>query len=78
MTAENEKDCLSKERATWTDEDTRALIIIWEDVLSDLLGAKKKALKGYITIAERLRAVGIRKNTKEVRKKIQNIGNKYR
>ncbi|KAH7985193.1 hypothetical protein HPB49_026558 [Dermacentor silvarum] len=59
MAAENE-GWLSKELATWTNEETRALINIWEDVLPDLRDAKRN-LQVYMTIAERLRAVGIRK-----------------
>ncbi|KAH7932819.1 hypothetical protein HPB49_003257 [Dermacentor silvarum] len=77
MAAESEEGCQSKERTTWTDEETRTLINIWEDVLPDLRGAKRN-LKVYMTIAQRLRAAGIRKSTKEVKKKIQNMGNKYR
>ncbi|KAH7960303.1 hypothetical protein HPB49_018538 [Dermacentor silvarum] len=77
MAAESEEGCLSKERPTWSDEKTRALINIWETSLPYLRGAKRN-LNVYMTIAERLRAVGIRKNTKEVKQKIQNMGNKYR
>ncbi|KAH7931789.1 hypothetical protein HPB49_025916 [Dermacentor silvarum] len=77
MAAESEEGCQSKERTTWTDEETRTLIDIWEDVLPDLRGAKRN-LKVYMTIAQRLRAAAIRKSTKEVKKKIQNMGNKYR
>ncbi|KAH7979414.1 hypothetical protein HPB49_009367 [Dermacentor silvarum] len=70
MAAENEEGCLSKERATWTYEETCALTNILEDVLPDLRGAKRN-LKVYMTIAERIRAVGVRKSIKEVKKKAE-------
>ncbi|KAH8009272.1 hypothetical protein HPB51_014241 [Rhipicephalus microplus] len=56
-----------------SDTDTRLLIRLWEEHLSDLRRAKRNS-KIYAAIAEKIEALGCKKkSTKEVKKKIANI-----
>ncbi|KAH7950397.1 hypothetical protein HPB49_023574 [Dermacentor silvarum] len=70
--AENEKH-----KTHWSDDETRALLKVWEDHLSDLRKTKRN-LKVYVAIAECLRAQGVEKSVKEIKSKIENLGNRYR
>ncbi|KAH7954943.1 hypothetical protein HPB49_023084 [Dermacentor silvarum] len=70
-------DSSSASKTTWSDAETRAIIHLWEEHLPDLRRAKRN-LKVYAAIAENLQALGFDKSTKEVKKKIENLGNKYR
>ncbi|KAH6943911.1 hypothetical protein HPB50_000625 [Hyalomma asiaticum] len=67
----------STTKKAWSDAETRAVISLWEEHLTDLRRAKRN-IKIYTAIAEKLQALGFDKNTKEVKKKIENLGNKYR
>ncbi|KAH6920876.1 hypothetical protein HPB50_028136 [Hyalomma asiaticum] len=67
----------STTKKAWSDAETRAVISLWEEHLTDLRRAKRN-IKIYNAIAEKLQALGFDKNTKEVKKKIENLGNKYR
>ncbi|KAH7941985.1 hypothetical protein HPB49_019209 [Dermacentor silvarum] len=70
--AENEKH-----KTHWSDDETRALLKVWEDHLSDLRKTKRN-LKIYVAIAECLRAQGVEKSVKEIKSKMENLGNRYR
>lgn len=70
--AENEKH-----KTHWSDDETRALLKVWEDHLSDLRKTKRN-LKVYVAIAECLRAQGVEKSVKEIKSKMENLGNRYR
>ncbi|KAH9363036.1 hypothetical protein HPB48_014182 [Haemaphysalis longicornis] len=65
-----------KDRTKWTDDETRAVIILWQDHLPDLRRAKRN-YHVYARIAGRLVALGIEKTVKEVKKKIENLGNLF-
>ncbi|KAH9369419.1 hypothetical protein HPB48_007197 [Haemaphysalis longicornis] len=65
------------DRTKWTDDETRAVIRLWQDHLPDLRRAKRNH-HVYARIAERLVALGIEKTVKEVKKKIENLGNLFR
>lgn len=64
-------------RTQWFESETYALIRIWEDHLSDLRRAKCNK-KVYIAITEKLHSLGITKTVREVKTKIENLGNQYR
>ncbi|KAL1477346.1 hypothetical protein MTO96_035806 [Rhipicephalus appendiculatus] len=66
-----------KQKAHWTDEETRALLKVWEDHLADLRRAKRN-MKVYLAMQECLRAQGIDKSVKEMKSKIENLANRYR
>ncbi|KAH7978497.1 hypothetical protein HPB49_005739 [Dermacentor silvarum] len=70
-------DSSSASNTTWSDAETRAAIRLWEEHLPDLRHAKRN-LKVCAAIAENQQALGFDKSTKEVKKKIENLGNKYR
>ncbi|XP_049512284.1 uncharacterized protein LOC125940297 [Dermacentor silvarum] len=70
--AENEKH-----KTHWSDDETRALLKVWEDHLSDLRKTKRN-LKVYVAIAECLRAQGVEKSVKDIKSKMENLGNRYR
>ncbi|XP_037564671.1 myb/SANT-like DNA-binding domain-containing protein 1 [Dermacentor silvarum] len=70
--AENEKH-----KTHWSDDETRALLKVWEDHLSDLRKTKRN-LKVYVAIAECLRAQGVEKSVKEIKSKMENLGNRCR
>ncbi|KAG0443323.1 hypothetical protein HPB47_015046 [Ixodes persulcatus] len=63
-------------RVLWTEQETFALIRLWEDHLGDLRRTKRNA-KVYGEIVEKLRAMGFSRSAKEVKKKMENLGNKY-
>ncbi|XP_077548668.1 myb/SANT-like DNA-binding domain-containing protein 1 [Haemaphysalis longicornis] len=65
------------DRTKWTDDETRAVIRLWQDHLPDLRRAKRNH-HVYARISERLVALGIEKTVKEVKKKIENLGNLFR
>ncbi|XP_064461927.1 myb/SANT-like DNA-binding domain-containing protein 1 [Ornithodoros turicata] len=68
---------LKKDRTSWTEQETFALIRTWEDHLADLRRTKRNA-KVYADIADALQAQDVSKSVKEVKKKIENLANKYR
>ncbi|KAH7941297.1 hypothetical protein HPB49_011799 [Dermacentor silvarum] len=70
--AENEKH-----KTHWSDDETCALLKVWEDHLSNLRKAKRN-LKVDVAIAECLRAQGVEKSVKEIKSKVENLGNRYR
>ncbi|KAG0443473.1 hypothetical protein HPB47_014878 [Ixodes persulcatus] len=65
----------NNERIPWTEQETFALLRLWEDHLGDLRRTKRNA-KVYGEIVETLRAMGFSRSAKEVKKKMQNLGNK--
>ncbi|CAN7939072.1 unnamed protein product, partial [Ixodes hexagonus] len=67
----------NNERIPWTEQETFALIRLWEDHLGDLLRTKQNA-KVYGEIVKKLRAMGFSRSAKEVKKTMENLGNKYR
>ncbi|CAN8028960.1 unnamed protein product [Ixodes persulcatus] len=67
----------NNERIPWTEQETFALLRLWEDHLVYLRRTKRNA-KVYGEIVEKLRAMGFSRSAKEVKKKMQNLGNKYR
>uniref|UniRef100_A0A147BBQ9 Putative transcription factor gt-2 n=1 Tax=Ixodes ricinus TaxID=34613 RepID=A0A147BBQ9_IXORI len=67
----------NNEKTPWTEQETFALIRLWEDHLGDLRRTKRNA-KVYGEIVEKLRAMGYSGSVKEVKKKMENLGNKYR
>ncbi|KAG0439200.1 hypothetical protein HPB47_016725 [Ixodes persulcatus] len=67
----------NNETIPWTEQETFALIRLWEDHLGDLRRTKRNA-KVYGEIVEKLRAMGFSRSAKEVKKKMENLGNKYR
>ncbi|CAN7950890.1 unnamed protein product [Ixodes pacificus] len=66
----------NNEKVPWTEQETFALIRLWEDHLGDLRRTKRNA-KVYGEIVENLRAMGFSRSAKEVKKKMENLGNKY-
>lgn len=64
-------------RACWTRVETFTLIRLWEDNLQDLRKAKRNA-RVYAAIVDELHELGIEKTLKEMKTKIENLGNKYR
>ncbi|XP_054920347.2 uncharacterized protein [Dermacentor andersoni] len=64
------------QKATWSEEETKTLIRLWEEHLSDLRA--KRNIKVYDAIRQKLEESGFKKTTKEVKKKMENLGNKYR
>lgn len=53
------------------------MIRIWQNHLSDLRRVKHNR-KVYAAITEDLSALGIKKTIREVKTKIENLGNQYR
>ncbi|CAN7995566.1 unnamed protein product [Ixodes hexagonus] len=66
----------NNERIPWTEQETFALIGLWEDHLGDLRRTKRNA-KVYGEIVKKLCAMGFSRSAKEVNKNMENLGNKY-
>ncbi|EEC11030.1 conserved hypothetical protein [Ixodes scapularis] len=67
----------NNENIPWTEQETFALIRLWEDHLGDLPRTKRNA-KVYGEIVENLHAMGFFWSAKEVKEKMENLGKKYR
>lgn len=65
----------AKDRTKWADDETRAVIKLWQDHMPDLR-CMKRNYNVYGRIAERLLAPSTEKTVKEV-KKIENQGNTF-
>ncbi|KAH9380956.1 hypothetical protein HPB48_008175 [Haemaphysalis longicornis] len=65
------------QRTSWTDDEVRTLIRVWEDHLGDLWRMTHNR-KVYIAITAKLEFYGITKPVKAVKGKIENLGNTYR
>ncbi|KAH6945506.1 hypothetical protein HPB50_008796 [Hyalomma asiaticum] len=66
-----------RQKTYWSDDETCPLIKVWEDHLPDLRRAKRD-VKIYLAIQGYLRAQDIEKSVKEIKSKIENLGNRYR
>ncbi|XP_067831203.1 myb/SANT-like DNA-binding domain-containing protein 1 [Heptranchias perlo] len=67
-----------KRSSNWTEVETRALIRIWNEYLSDLRTAKRNA-KVYEKIAEEFfEATGISRDKDQIRTKVTNLTFQYR
>ncbi|KAH7942204.1 hypothetical protein HPB49_021872 [Dermacentor silvarum] len=67
----------SSHKAAWSEEETKTLIRLWEEHLSDLRRAKRN-IKVYHAMRQKMQELGFKKTTKEIKKKMENLGNKYR
>uniref|UniRef100_A0A4W3I5J9 Myb/SANT DNA binding domain containing 1 n=1 Tax=Callorhinchus milii TaxID=7868 RepID=A0A4W3I5J9_CALMI len=68
----------AKRSSNWTEVETRALIRIWEEYLSDLRTAKRNA-KVYERIAEEFfEATGKNRDKDQIRTKVTNLTFQYR
>lgn len=64
-------------RVPWTDDETRALIALWESSIGNLRRQKRNG-PVYQDIVDQLEALGIKKTRAQVHGKIENLTRKYR